>query len=394
MKLKYFVFLITFYSTMLSATNLNIRVYNPNNEDIKDYPIVLSLNNYKKIPVNKRTEIAVFVHGKQVSSQLDDLDKDGIADELVFLLDLKAAQKQKVILKTISKNKQNNFPTEVYADLISKTQDGKFEYVNEISSTKNDMYNKLHHHGVAFESVLIGYRIYFDNKSTIDLYGKKRQQLELAETSWYPTDEQAAKGYGDDVLTVYNSVGVGAIRGWNGVNAINIDKFDRRTQRIVSTGRLRTIVESEVSGWQYEGSKIDLTVRYILYARHRDAICEVRASENINNLVTGVLRIKNGETMAEKGLVGSWGTDYPVSDTIKYDKQTCGLGVYVPRHHIKQHVQEGLNNLIVMNYHKGEVLRYYLTAVAKKEEWSLIKSSDQFFDYLKKWSDVAPVEIE
>ncbi|MFV0391983.1 MAG: DUF4861 domain-containing protein [Paludibacteraceae bacterium] len=394
MKLKLFILLIISSGIMSSVANLKVGIYNPNNTNVKDYPVVLSLNNYKKIPINKRAEIAVFVHGKQVSTQLDDLDKDGIADELVFLLDLNAGQTQKVILRTIHKHKQDSFPTEVYADLISKTKDGKLEYVHVISSTKNDMYNKLHHHGVAFESALIGYRMYFDNKSTIDLYGKKKQQLELAETGWYPTDEQLASGYGDDVLTVYNSVGVGTVRGWDGVKAINIDKFDRRTQRIVATGKLRTIVESEVSGWQYEGKKIDMTVRYILYARHRDAVCEVRASENITNLASGVLILKNGQIMDENGLVGSWGTDYPVSDTIKYSKQTCGLGVYVPKQYVNKLVREGLNNLVLMNYHKGEVLRFYLTAVAKKEEWSSFKSSEQFFDYLKTWSEVKPVEIE
>jgi len=129
---------------------------------------------------------------------------------------------------------------------------------------------------ITFRStLLIGYRIYFDNKSTIDLYGKKIQQLELATTGWYPIDEQAAAGYGDDVLTVYDSVGVGGVRGWDGTKSVNIDQFDKRTQRIVSTGKLRIVAESEVDGWQYEGEKINMTVRYILYARHRDAICEV-----------------------------------------------------------------------------------------------------------------------
>ncbi len=394
MKLKHLALLIVACSNMLPAANQKISVYNPNNKDVKDAPVVLSLDKYKKIPASKRASLAVYLAGKQISSQLDDLNKDGIADELVFLLDLKANQMRKVTLKTICKSKRDSFPTEVYADLISKTKDGKHEFVTEMSSTKNDMYNKMHHHGVAFESTLIGYRIYFDNKSTIDLYGKKKQQLELATTGWYPTDEQAAAGYGDDVLTVYGSVGVGGVRGWNGKKAVNIDKFDKRTQRIVSTGKLRTVVESEVDGWQYEGKKIDMTVRYIMYARHRDAICEVRASENIDNLATGVLIIKAGKTISENGLVGSWGTDYPVSDTIKYAKQTCGLGVYVPQPNVNKLEKEGLNNLVLMPCHKGEVLRFYLTAAAKKEEWSSFASPEQFFDYLKDWSTTKPMVVK
>jgi hypothetical protein len=249
------------------------------------------------------------------------------------------------------------------------------------------MYNQMHHHGVAFESSMMAYRIYFDNKSTIDVYGKKKQQLELATTSWYPTDAQAAAGYGDDIIRVFATVGVGTVKGWDGKKATHIDKFDKRTQRIISVGKLRAVVELEVEGWQYEGKKINTTTRYILYARHRDAICEFRASEDIENLATGVQTIAGGPTFtATKGLLGSWGTDFPVTDTIKYEKQTVGLGVSTPLKKVSKQLTEGANNLILMSYKKGEVLRFNLTAAAKKEEKNPYTSADSFFAYLKKWN--------
>ena len=387
MKTKILIASLLLCISMLSAQTVALRVTNPNKSELINAPVVVVLDKFKAISTKKRTDLAVFVDGKQISSQLDDLNKDGIADELVFLLDLQAGQTRQVTLKTIPANQRENFPTEVYADLILKDKDGKFQFIQEITSTKNDMYNKLHHHGVAFESALIAYRIYFDNKSTIDLYGKKKRQLELAATEWYPTDEQAAAGYGDDVIRVFDLVGVGTVKGWNGKKATHIDKFDKRTQRIVATGKLRTVVESEVEGWQYEGKKINMTVRYILYARHRDGICEVRASEDIETLATGVQGIKSGPTMSDnKGLVGSWGTDFPVTDTVKYEMQTVGLGVSVPKQYVKKTVVEGLNNLVLMPYHKGETLRFYFTAAARKEEKNPFTSSDQFFGYLKKWS--------
>ena len=396
MKSKTLFPLLLFCTPVLLAQSLTLKVNNPNKSELKNAPVVVVLDKYKSIPAKVRENLAVFVDGKQISSQLDDLNKDGIPDELVFLLDLKVGQTLPVTLKTIPAAQRENFPTEVYADLILKDKDDKFQFVKEVSSTKNDMYNKMHHHGVAFESALIAYRIYFDNKSTIDLYGKKKQQLELAATEWYPTDEQAAAGYGDDVLRVFDAVGIGTVKGWNGTKATHIDKFDKRTQRIVATGKLRTVVESEVEGWQYEGKKINMTVRYILYARHRDAVCEVRASEDIDNLATGVETIKGGPTFSDqKGLVGSWGTDFPVTDTIKYEKQTVGLGVFVPQPYAKKQVVQGLNNLILMSYKKGEILRFYFTAAARKEEKDPFTSSEQFFVYLKnRGAALEPVVIK
>lgn len=380
----------------LCAENINLKVTNPNKAEVKNAPVVISLSRCRDIPAAKRVDLAVYVDGKQISSQLDDLNKDGIPDELVFLLDLKSGQTVPVMLKTISASQRDSFPTEVYADLISKPKGGKMEFVKEMSSTKNDMYNAMYHHGVAFESALIAYRIYFDNKSTVDVYGKKKQQLELATTEWYPTDTQLALGYGDDIIQVFNLVGVGTVKGWDGKQATHIDKFEKRTQRIVAAGNLRTVVESEVLGWQYEDKKINMTVRYIMYARHRDVVVEVVASENIDFLATGVQQTGGGPTTSDnQGLVGSWGTNYPVTDTIKYTKQTVGLGVFVPKTHVIKHVTDGANNLVIMPYHKGETLRFYLTAASRKEEKDPFTSADTFFAYLNQWRNtLEPVIVK
>jgi hypothetical protein len=386
MKTKLTLLALVCLGFTLSATSINLTVTNPNKTDLKDVPVVVKLDNYKKIPLKKRSQLAVLADGKQISSQLDDLNADGNPDELVFLVDLKANESRKLTVVTIDEKKRVVFPAEVYADLITKEKDGTRKFVREASSTKNDMYNAMHHHGVAFESSMIAYRIYFDNKSTIDIYGKKKQQLEIAATGWYPTDEQLAKGYGDDILLVSGWVGVGTVKGWDGKKATHIDKFDKRTQRIVATGNLRTVVESNVEGWQYEGKKINLSVRYILYARHRDAICEVSASEDIQNIATGVQQIGGGELYSDNKLVGSWGTYYPQPDSVKYGKETTGLGVYIPQKYNGKQILSGVDNLILLQYKKGETLRFFLTAAWLKEENNPFTSSEQFFAYLKSWS--------
>jgi len=396
MKTKFLIPTLLLWTAMLTAETIELKVTNPNNAGINNAPVVVILDRYKNIPAPKRTALAVFIDGKQVSSQLDDLNKDGIPDELVFLINLQRKQTRMVTLKTIPASQRDSFPTEVYADMIIKEKKGSKVFVREASSVKNDMYNTMYHHGVAFESALIAYRIYFDNKSTVDVYGKKKQQLELATTGWYPTDTQLAAGYGDDILQVFSLVGVGSVKGWDGSKATHIDQFEKRTQRIVSSGKLRTVVESDVEGWQYEGKKINMTVRYILYARHRDVVAEIRASEDIAFLATGVQQTGGGPVLSNKqGLVGSWGTYYPVTDTIKYAKQTVGLGVCVPEISVLKQVMVGADNLILMPYHKGEILRFYLTAVSRKEENTPYTSDTQFFDYLRQWgNELKPVIVK
>ena len=77
------------------------------------------------------------------------------------------------------------------------------------------IYNNLYHHGPAFESELVAYRIYFDQKQTVDIYGKFNKGFEVESSGWYPDDKQLAQGFGDDVLRVSGSCGVGALKGWN-----------------------------------------------------------------------------------------------------------------------------------------------------------------------------------
>ena len=84
------------------------------------------------------------------------------------------------------------------------------------SQNPKDTYHSFHHHGVAVESELMAYRIYFDKKQTIDVYCKRQPQLELAQSYWYPNDSLLAAHYGDDILRVSGTVGVGTVKFWDG----------------------------------------------------------------------------------------------------------------------------------------------------------------------------------
>ena len=167
------------------------------------------------------------------------------------------------------------------------------------------MYHKLHHHGPAFESEYAAYRIYFDNKQTIDTYGKKRPQLELAETMWYPSDEQLSRGYGHDNLRVFGSVGVGTLKGWDAEKRkmVHITDFKRREARILADGPIRTVVEMRVEGWRYGGREITMTSRYILYAGHGDVQVENRIEGDFRGLVftTGVMKMAESEVCKKDG---------------------------------------------------------------------------------------------
>lgn len=393
--------LISFGGTASGQNHVECTVSNPLNSLRENEPVVIRLADIRKeLPGYKGGNVAVYNGNTQVCSQQDDLDGDGLWDELVFLTDLGPKEQKTFVLHLDANSQPKACVKEMNAQMFFNNPDKSISPTLEASSTADDMYNKMYHHGPAWESDKIGYRLYFDKKTTVDVYGKKKYRLELADTKWYPTDQQLADQYGDDILWVGSSVGVGTLKGWDGQAATHIDPMDKRTARIVIDGNLRTVVDMTVEGWKYQGQSINVTARYIHYARHRDMIAQVildqaAAGKNLT-FSTGVQKVRQSQTYSEKdGLVAVWGTEYPTPDSLKYARETFGLGVIVPQKNIEKMTTDPLNHLVVIQNNKQPVIEYYVTAASLKEEAGY-KTADEFFAYLRNWKQRVqhPVKVK
>lgn len=328
---------------------ITIEVHNNWNQPQTDAPVVISL---RELQMGFKVKSAVVMEGSdEIPSQLDDLNRDHKMDELAFVTEL-PAQSRKTFRITLSSEKSTKtYPERVYADMfITDHRKGKHQRVQAITvpGTSN-IYSMVRPHGPVLESELVGYRLYFNEKQTPDIYGKFNKGLEIKESQFYPTDEQLTKGFGDDVLRVFDSCGPGALKGWDGQKAIHVTPVETRTERIISYGPVRVIAEIEVTGWQYQGSELDMTTRYTLYAGHRDLRIEAFFDEPLKKEIfcTGVQDIVgNSKSFSDhQGLVGSWGTDWPVNDTVKYAKETVGLGTCIPQRYVKSEEKDKANFL-------------------------------------------------
>ena len=161
-------------------------------------------------------------------------------DELVFVADLPAHGRKTFQVTLSSEKSTKTYPERVYADMfIVDNKKGKHQRVQAITvpGTSN-IYSMVRPHGPVLESELVGYRLYFNEKQTPDIYGKFNKGLEIKESQFYPTDEQLAKGFGDDVLRVFDSCGPGALKGWDGQkgNPYYSSGHSYRTYRLLWTG--------------------------------------------------------------------------------------------------------------------------------------------------------------
>ena len=143
-----------------------------------------------------------------------------------------------------------------------------------------NIFNDIYMHGITLESELVGYRIYFDHRQNIDLYGKKFRRIELPETQFYTSAGQLSDGYGVDVLWAGQAIGCGSFKDWKKGKPETWADVGVRGQRVVTTGALRTVVEVYDLGVKGEKElTYDMHQYYSLYAGHRDLQVDVRFTQ-------------------------------------------------------------------------------------------------------------------
>ena len=372
-----------------------VNVKNPSKTDRTDQPVIISLEKYGEV-----RSALVTVGGQEIPCQLDDLDLNEQYDELCFLADLKGKETKTYTVTLYAEGEPRPYPARVYAEMVMRNDKvkEKNKHNNFVSSltVRGDCansYNLLHHHGVDFESELNGIRIYFDPRQTIDLYGKFQKRLELQATQFYTQADQKEQGYGDDVLWVGNTFGLGAFRGWNGQEPTMIEPVKNRTQRVVSYGPLRTIVEVIDQGWEAPASNfikpstLNMTLRYTQYAGHRDTDVDVYFNRNVGDyrFSTGIINVKGSEEFSDKeGLRACWGTDYPSTDTVKWSRETVGLGILIPQKHIVSEEPANKDNYAFVVATDSKHLAYKIVYCSDNETFGY-HSAKEWFDWLKLW---------
>lgn len=379
-----------------AQTSFNVTVSNSIKSDRTDQPVVIALQKYGEV----QSALVKQADGSEVPCQLDDLDQDERFDELCFLVNLKGKESKTYTITLYKEGIPRTYEPRVYTEMLMRNDKVKEKnkhnnYIESITARGDcaNSYNLQHHHGVSFESELNGIRIYFDKRQTLDLYGKFTKRLELRETQFYTSATQKKEGYGDDVLWVGNTFGLGAFRGWNGTASTMIEPVKSRTQRIISYGPLRTIVELVDKGWKADAQKapVNMTIRYTQYAGHRDTDVDVFFNHDVADyqFSTGIINVKGSEEFSDKkGLRACWGTDWPSTDTVKWNRETVGLAICLQQQNIVKEVPgekgtQGGDYAFVVSTSSDRLS--YKVAYCSANETFGFHSAKEWFEWTKNW---------
>jgi unsaturated chondroitin disaccharide hydrolase len=258
-------------------------------EDFKAGDAIVTTSNAATLEEDART-----LETAELPSQADDLDGDHKLDELAFQIALLPRQTRIVTIAfgdpaTIARLRSNYAP-QTHA---------KFATTFE---------------GLAWESNVNAWRIYFDKRNAIDLFGKRRPglYLELFGQPEYNYHEESP--FGRDIYKIGDALGIGAVGVLADGKVVKVADVSERSWNIISTGPVRAIVEVGYKGWNFNGRLVDLTSRMTIWAGERGFEHRI-ASRNAEGLTfvtglphkPGLSEVTSADVGGTTRIVGSWG---------------------------------------------------------------------------------------
>src|SRR5262249_16760985 len=284
---------------------IKLSVTNPSAEERRGEPVVIPIAALRKIAPNLRAgalivtvthtqnleQDAAVIQASEVPSQVDDLDNDGKADELAFQLDL---QPHETCIVTITYGE----PGRIYKIRVDYPQRTDAMFAKKIQ-------------GLGWESEKNAWRIYFDPRNAIDLYGKRRSMLLLKRLAEPEFDYHAESPDGRDTYEIGDALGIGSLAAWSQNKVVKAADVKNREYRVISSGPVRSIVELTYEGWSVSGSLVTLRTRITQWAGDRGFYQTVTADNAPNLAFATGLPLKPGVSAfhAESGRtwLASWG---------------------------------------------------------------------------------------
>lgn len=194
-------------------------------------------------------EDLVALQTVELLSQVDAFDDHKKADELVFQIDLKPRQTRIV---TISYGEVNQI-WRLRADYPKRTA--------ALFAKKIE--------GVGWESERNAWRLYFDQRNAIDLFGKRRPSLQVEMFASPEFIYNAESPEGRDIFRVGPALGIGAFGAWIDGKLVKVSDVKDREWQIVSSGPVRSVVDLTYSGWNAGGRSLTLHSRITQWAGER-----------------------------------------------------------------------------------------------------------------------------
>ena len=265
----------------------------------KDAPVTLSKEDLlKKVDSLSVNEVVVLADttGMIIPFQLDDSNNDGEWDEYNTTLHFEANEVKTLDLKVIREDQIPDFEQHTNIRFgIGKSK----ENVNEVASyertgdprEKDSLFFQME--GPAWENDKVGFRIYFDPRNGIDIFGKTTAEMTLDKVG-LKTNYHEIADWGMDVLKVGSSLGAGSIAIEKDGKLQRVSGTEHTKFTIVKEGPVKSTFELVFSNTILDKDTITITHRIDIWKGqwgYQSTVTASNESKN-TNLVTGIVNLK------------------------------------------------------------------------------------------------------
>lgn len=313
-------------------------------------------------------------------------------NELLIEVSLAAAQTKTLTLVGGVKSRADS--TKRTQAEIAVRQDGRFvdhkyvggsDFVNvsqlvcPAEHTDHDDY--ICYEGPGWESDRVGYRLYLDNRNTIDIFGKKTRQVILQHVG-----RDSAGSYhemhwwGQDIFKVGDALGVGSLAAFVNGEARRIESADNMRCTIAENGILRSTVQLEFEGWQVDDVRLDVRSELSIAAGSRLTRNMVFTNAAGLSLCTGLIKgegLQFFTSAAESGqgwqYIALYGLQSLAGDSL-------GTALFYSSEDVAEISEDALNHLVIFKAGLDEFFYYF--GAAWQGEPDGIKSGSEFKFYL------------
>jgi hypothetical protein len=295
----------------------------------------------KAVPSLDVKEVQVFdASGKEVLSQLVDMDGDESPDQLVFQTDLGPRENKTFKLKVGKRHPANRDDYKVYGRFVRERHDD-----------------------FAWENDLVAHRVYGPDLETyskepltssgVDVWVKRVSKLVI--NDWYMTDNyHQDSGEGADMYAVGKSRGCGGLGVWANRKLYVSKNFTH--SRVLANGPIRLVFELTYAPWDAGRMQVGETKRVIL-----DAGTEFNRFESTFTGQKGTLAIGVGiaKHPGGKALLDPRTASLRVWEPLDGGKSgnLATALVFPGGTHLKEHDTD-LDYLVVTNAPKGRLVYY------------------------------------
>ncbi len=279
---------------------------NPDSLNRVDEPVILSreliASLVGQIPENK---IPILnVNGVMLPSQVNDLDKDGIWDELVFVCSIKPNDSLQINISFVKESKAPVYPIRTTIRFAAKEND-IFNPITIADRYKGDDVTLTHKYfqaeGPIWENDKVAFRNYFDKRNGMDIFGKTVSRL-ISDSISRNGDYHKLLPWGMDILKVANSLGAGSIAIMIGDSLHRVGPLCDGSAEVICVGPIRSILRLTYNNIVVDSMKFSIVHDISMWAGAYayESRVFLKGAEHGEQIVTGIVNMHSDSLIVVK----------------------------------------------------------------------------------------------